>query len=58
MINATFRVARPGKKARDPDVVQSVDTRVPWAPEDPTNERPAHRGRRALSRAVAQIVQR
>lgn len=41
VVKSTFTVSRPGEKALDPDAVRPVDTRVPWAPEDPTKVRPA-----------------
>jgi hypothetical protein len=41
VVKSTFTVTRPGEKALDPDAVRPVDTRVPWAPEDPTKVRPA-----------------
>ena len=41
VVKSTFTVTRPGEKALDPDAVRPIDTRVPWAPEDPTKVRPA-----------------
>lgn len=41
VVKSTFSVTRPGEKNLDPDAVRPVDTRVPWAPEDPTKVRPA-----------------
>lgn len=41
VVKSTFTVTKPGEKALDPDAVLPVDTRVPWAPEDPTKVRPA-----------------
>jgi hypothetical protein len=41
VVKATFSVSRPGEKALDPDAVRPIDTRVPWAPEDPTKVRVA-----------------
>jgi hypothetical protein len=41
VVKSTFSVTRPGDKNLDPDAVRPVDTRVPWAPEDPTKVRPA-----------------
>lgn len=39
VVKSTFSVARPGEKAMDADAVRPIDTRVPWAPEDPTKVR-------------------
>ena len=41
VVKSTFTVTRPGEKAFEPDAVRPIDTRVPWAPEDPTKVRPA-----------------
>ncbi len=41
VVKSTFSVSRPGEKSFEPDAVRPVDTRVPWAPEDPTKVRPA-----------------
>ena len=41
VVKSTFSVTRPGEKNLEPDAVRPVDTRVPWAPEDPTKVRPA-----------------
>jgi hypothetical protein len=41
VVKSTFTVTRPGEKALDPEAVRPIDTRVPWAPEDPTKVRPA-----------------
>lgn len=41
VVKSTFTVTKPGEKALDPDAVRPIDTRVPWAPEDPTKVRPA-----------------
>jgi hypothetical protein len=41
VVKSTFTVSRPGEKALDPEAVRPIDTRVPWAPEDPTKVRPA-----------------
>jgi hypothetical protein len=41
VVKSTFSVSRPGEKALDPDAVRPIDTRVPWAPPDPTKVRPA-----------------
>jgi len=40
VVKATFTVTKPGEKALDPDAVRPIDTRVPWAPADPTKVRP------------------
>jgi hypothetical protein len=41
VVKSTFTVTKAGEKALDPDAVRPIDTRVPWAPEDPTKVRPA-----------------
>jgi hypothetical protein len=41
VVKSSFTVTKPGEKALDPDAVRPIDTRVPWAPEDPTKVRPA-----------------
>ena len=40
VVKSTFTVTKAGEKALDPEAVRPIDTRVPWAPEDPTKVRP------------------
>lgn len=39
VVKSTFTVTRPGQKALGADAVKPIDTRVPWAPPDPTKVR-------------------